>query len=107
VTAEPPISQDSAPLSSGENGDGLDELIDDPSLEALRDILFSQYRQQIDTLETELDGLEQRIENEDAFVAMITPVLGDAIRRKIRDARAEMIEALYPIVGQMVVRAVS
>jgi len=107
VTAESPKSQDSPPLSSGENNDGLDELIDDPSLEALRDILFSQYRQQIDTLETELDGLEQRIENKDAFVAMIAPVLGDAIRRKVRDARPEMIEALYPIVGQMVVRAVS
>jgi hypothetical protein len=38
---------------------------------------------------------------------MITPVLGDAIRRKIRDAREEMIEALYPIIGQLVVRAVS
>jgi len=101
------MSQDSAPLSSGENGDGFDELIDDPSLEALREILFSQYSQQIDTLESELDGLEERIENKDAFVAMIAPVLGDAIRRKVRDSRPEMIEALYPIVGQMVVRAVS
>jgi hypothetical protein len=34
-------------------------------------------------------------------------VLGDAIRRKIRDAREEMVEALYPIIGQAVVRAVS
>jgi hypothetical protein len=34
-------------------------------------------------------------------------VLGDAIRRQIRDAREEMIEALYPIIGQLVVRAVS
>lgn len=38
---------------------------------------------------------------------MVVPVLGDAIRRKIRDARTEMVEALYPIIGQMVVRAVS
>jgi hypothetical protein len=107
VTAESPINQDSPPLSSAENNDDLDELIDDPALEALREILFSQYRQQIDRLKTELDGLEERIENKDAFVAMIAPVLGDAIRRKVRDARPEMIEALYPIVGQMVVRAVS
>jgi hypothetical protein len=38
---------------------------------------------------------------------MITPVLGRAIRRSIRDARDEMIEALYPIIGQTTVRAVS
>lgn len=33
--------------------------------------------------------------------------MGDAIRRKIRDARDEMVEALYPIIGRTVIRAVS
>jgi hypothetical protein len=80
---------------------------DAPSLESLRDILFGQYRQQIAELEAELDDLERRVSDEDALIAMIAPVLGDAIRRKIRDARDEMIEALYPIIGQTVVRAVS
>jgi hypothetical protein len=79
----------------------------DPALETLREILFSQYRRRIAELEAELDSLEQRIENKDAFVAVVTPILGDAIRRKIRDARDEMVEALYPIIGQTVVRAVS
>ena len=79
----------------------------DPSLEALRDILLSRYRQQMAELEAELDDLERRISDEDALAAMIAPVMGDAIRRKIRDARDEMIEALYPIIGQTVIRAVS
>jgi hypothetical protein len=79
----------------------------DPSLEALRDILFRHYRERIDELETELDGLEQRVTDRDALVATISPVMGDAIRRQIRDAREEMIEALYPIIGQLVMRAVS
>jgi hypothetical protein len=79
----------------------------DPALDTLREILFSHYRQQIAELEAELNQLEERIENKDAFVAMVTPILGDAIRRKIRDAREEMIEALYPVIGQTVVRAVS
>ena len=78
-----------------------------PSLESLRDILFGHYRQQIAELEAELDDLERRIADEDALAAMITPVIGDAIRHRIRDARDEMIEALYPIIGQTVVRAVS
>lgn len=79
----------------------------DPELETLREILFSRYRRQIAELEAELDDLERRVTDEDALVAIIAPVLGDAIRRKIRDARDEMIEALYPIIGQVVVRAVS
>jgi len=78
-----------------------------PSLEALREILFGRYRQQMAELEAELDDLERRISDEDALAAIIAPVMGDAIRRKIRDARDEMIEALYPIIGQTVVRAVS
>lgn len=79
----------------------------DPELEALREILFSRYRRQIGDLEADLDDLERRIHDRDAFVAMITPILGDAIRRKIRDARNEMIEALYPIIGEIVMRAVA
>jgi hypothetical protein len=72
----------------------------------LREILFGRYRQRIAELEAELDELEQRVTDEDALVALMAPVMGDAIRRRIRDARDEMIEALYPIVGRVVVRAV-
>lgn len=79
----------------------------DPSLEDLRDILFRRDRERIAELGAELDALEQRVTDRDALVATISPVLGDAIRRQIRDAREEMIEALYPIIGQLVVRAVS
>jgi hypothetical protein len=79
----------------------------DPSLEALRDILLRHYREQIAELEAELDDLERRVWDRDALVARISPVLSDAIRQQIRDAREEMIEALYPLIGQLVVRAVS
>ena len=79
----------------------------DPALETLREILFSRYRRQIAQLESELDDLERRVTDEDALIGLIAPVLGDAIRRKIRDAREEMIEALYPVIGQAIARAVS
>ncbi|GAB4426606.1 MAG: hypothetical protein Kow0031_06410 [Anaerolineae bacterium] len=81
--------------------------MDDPALELLQELLFSRYRQRLQELEADLDTLEARISNKDAFVATVSPILGDAIRRKIRDARDEMIEALYPVIGQTVVRAVS
>jgi hypothetical protein len=90
-------------------GDGVDSppADTDPSLETLREILFSRYRRRIAELEAELDDLERRVTDEDALIAMIAPVLGNAIRRKIRDAREEMVEALHPIIGQAVVRSVS
>jgi len=87
--------------------DAASLLIEDPSLEALREILFSHYRQQIADLEAELAEIERRISDKDALIAMLSPVLGDAIRQKIRDARAEMVEALYPVIGQTIVRAVN
>jgi hypothetical protein len=79
----------------------------DPSVEELRSILFDRYRLRIAELEAELDDLERQINDSDALAAIIAPIIGHAIRRKIRDAREEMIEALYPIIGQTVVRAVS
>jgi hypothetical protein len=107
VTAEYPKGEDTGrPFSAGDTGISPQPQAD-PALETLREILFSRYRQQIAELEAELDDLERRITDKDRLVAMIAPVLGDALRRKIRDARDEMIEALYPIIGQAVVRAVS
>lgn len=79
----------------------------DTSLDTVREILFGRYRQQLNELQTELDDVERRVQDKDALIGVVTPILGDAIRRKIRDAREEMIEALYPIIGQLVVRAVA
>ena len=108
MTAEYPKGEDTGrPFSAGDTGSSTSQPQADPALETLREILFSRYRQQIAELEAELDDLERRITDKDRLVAMIAPVLGDALRRKIRDARDEMIETLYPIIGQAIVRAVS
>lgn len=108
VIPDPPLPDKGQPAETVDKGDDtVSSLIEDPSLEALREILFSQYRQQIADLEAELAEIERRISDKDALVAMLSPVLGDAIRQKIRDAREEMIEALYPIIGQTIARAVN
>ncbi|RME73129.1 MAG: hypothetical protein D6784_12420 [Chloroflexi bacterium] len=97
-----PWTDDQAPTE-----ENASPAVPDPSVEALRDILFHQYRERIAELEAELEALERRLSDPDRLAAIIAPSLGDAIRRNIRDARDEMIEALYPIIGQTVVRAVS
>jgi hypothetical protein len=78
----------------------------DQPLETLRDILFARYRQQIAQLAADIDDLERRVGDKETLTAIVTPIIGDALRRRIRDARDEMIEILYPIIGQTVVRAV-
>ena len=79
----------------------------DSALDDIRAILLQGDRQQAQALQAKLDELERRVEDKDALTAIITPILSDAIRRNIRDAREEMIEALYPILGELVVRAVT
>ncbi|MGD1994586.1 MAG: SH3 domain-containing protein [Anaerolineae bacterium] len=101
------MSDDRAHLSHAGDTGSPGQPRADPSLEDLREILFGRYRQRMAELEAELDDLERRVSDEDALIGLVAPILGDAIRRRIRDARDEMIEALYPIIGQTVVRAVS
>ena len=40
------------------------------------------------------------------LIARVTPVLGDVIGRTIHDSRKDMVEALYPVIGESVQRAV-
>lgn len=84
-----------------------DEQASVDGLEALRSILVDPERERVARLEAQVAQLDVRTQDHDALVAAIAPVLGDAIRRKIRDNREEMIEALYPILSQLVVRAVA
>ncbi len=60
-----------------------------------------------DELALRVAELEERTGDDAALVAAITPVLGDVIRRKIQDSCAEMIEVLYPIIAQLIGRAVA
>ena len=90
-----------------------DEAEEDP-FELLRDLLFDEYRQQITRMRREvaemttlLDALERQIQDEDALIATITPVIAGAIRTNISESRDEMIDALYPIMGRLVQRSVT
>lgn len=75
-------------------------LSDDQALAELRRILLEPTQAQVDRLAATLDDPQ-------ALAAIVSPALGEAIRRKIREGRDEMVEALYPILGQMVTRAVT
>lgn len=79
----------------------------DATLDDLRQILFRRQIEKIEDLEDGLAHLEHRLSDEGFLVKMIAPVLGEAIRLRIKEARDEVIEALYPVIGKVVQRAVT
>ena len=83
-------------------------------MEELRGLLFDRYRGQINVLQTDLDRLrhslndvEEQINDQDALVTTIKPAIADAIGASIHESREEMVDALYPIMGRLVSRAVA
>ncbi|MCX6045945.1 MAG: hypothetical protein NT075_12590 [Chloroflexi bacterium] len=87
---------------------------DDAAFEMLRMLLWDEYQGQIDQLQSDLNRLrttfdvtDQEFKNDALLTQRISPIIAPAIMTSIHESRAMMIEALYPIVGQMVVRAVT
>jgi hypothetical protein len=104
------------PPATDETDDGAvaPTIADDPAMELLRDLIFGEYRQQIARMRAEvqelqgvLDALEAQINDKEALVNTITPVIADAIRTNIRESQSEMVDALYPIMGKLVQRSVT
>lgn len=80
---------------------------DAEALALLQEILFQSDRERLEELARQVASLQQKVEDKDALAAAVAPVLGEAIRRQIQDSRAEIIDALYPIIGQIVMKAVT
>lgn len=80
---------------------------EEDAIHALRALLLEDDRTEALALARRVDALTVQFEDDEALIRRVNPILGEAIRRKIRDSREEMIETLYPIIGQLVLRAVS
>ncbi len=79
----------------------------DPALEELRSILARPVHERTEELAGRVAELEHRTGDPERLVAAIAPLMGDIIRDAVRKGRDEMIEALYPIIGQLIGRAVA
>lgn len=87
---------------------------EEPIIEELRHILFDRYRGQIDLLEKDverlrdsLDRVGEQINDREGLITTLKPALADAIGASIHDSRDAMVNALYPIMGRLVTRAVA
>ena len=81
--------------------------VGEQSLAELRQILARPDRELSTALEARVATLEHRTGDSSELIEAISPLMGDMIRRNIQDSRDEMIEALYPIIGQLISRAVA
>ena len=101
-------SDERSPAADGALGD------EDPVIEELRHILFDRYRGQINLLEEDverlrdsLDKVGEQINDREGLITTLKPALADAIGASIHDSRDAMVNALYPIMGRLVTRAVA
>lgn len=75
-------------------------------MEQLRALLFKPEERRIALLEAQVAELEAQLQQSERFVAMLAPIVAQAIAQKVRDSREEMAEALYPVIGKSISRAV-
>ncbi|MBX7234568.1 MAG: hypothetical protein K1X65_09310 [Caldilineales bacterium] len=68
-------------------------------LEALREILLTQDRKQLEALRTELDKVRAQSEDADHLVALIEPLLIGALAERARTNPDEFAEAIRPVVA--------
>lgn len=99
--------RDQPPPAAAEEGRDASGARPASSIDDLRRILLHDQLEQMDRLESDVSRLTHQFRDEATWIKMIAPVLGEAIRLKIREARDELIDALYPIIGQLIQRAVS
>ncbi len=104
VEPEPLPPSDPGPPPPGGSAAGA---VEDTLLDDLRAIVAGPDRERMAELETRIAEVEYRIEDREALVAAVSPILGDAIRKQVREDRDALIESLYPIIGQLIGRAVA
>lgn len=76
-------------------------------LDDLRAIVAGPDRQRMVALEARIAEVEHRTGDHEALVAAVGPILSDAIRKQVREDRDAMVESLYPLIGQLISRAVA
>ncbi|MDE3742406.1 cell envelope biogenesis protein OmpA [Maribacter polysaccharolyticus] len=95
-------------------------------LEILKDILFTEDRQDIDKIAERIELLEEAYSNREKFAAKVDPiverqlkeytknipqslgpVITETLKREINNHKDEVVDAIYPILGKMVKKYVA
>ncbi len=77
-----------------------------PDMARLRSILLAPERQRIVQLEAKIATMQEQLNDNEALIALFAPLISHAIAYQIQESRDEMAEALYPVIGKSITRAV-
>jgi OOP family OmpA-OmpF porin len=95
---------DDVPLDQALSRHTVDESVE---MERLRALLLAPERQRVAQLEAELKQVREQLRDSEMLVALLSPLISQAITERVRDSRDEVAEALYPVIGKTITRAVS
>lgn len=76
-------------------------------LDRLRRILLGIEQDRLDILTADVEDLRLLFSDKEALAGYLAPSIESAIRQKVSEDPAQVIEILYPVIGQAVLRAVS
>lgn len=74
----------------------------DNHLQKLKELLLHDEKNQLATLEEAVGQLRQTIEDKEALIASLDPVVADLLARKINSSKEEMAAALAPVMGEAI-----
>ncbi len=73
----------------------------------MREVLLAPEYERIAYLEAQVASLQAQLNDREALIQMLSPAISDAIAQRVLVARDEVAEALYPVIGKTIQRAVS
>lgn len=76
-------------------------------LDRLRRILLGIEQDRLEILTTDVEDLRLLLADKEALAALLSPSIEAAIQERVAQDPTQLVEILYPIIGQSVVRAVS
>jgi len=95
-------------------------------LETIKDILFSEDREDVDRISERIELLEKTYNDRDEFTARVDPIIEDqlseftksiphtlgptitaTLKKEIQNHKDEVVDALYPVMGKMVKKYVA
>lgn len=78
-------------------------------MEKLRELVLIAERQRLAKLEAQVSQLQRQLDSDDSeeMIAIFKPVIAEIIAARVRESQDDVAEALYPVIGKSVRRAVA
>lgn len=73
----------------------------------LKELLLKDEIKSLEELKVRLEELDNQIKNDELFEERLTPALNTAIKKSVKSSKDDIVDSLYPIIGNMLTKYVS